>query len=104
MAEVSQAFFKHSPHTNSISNSAILCNNYISLLSEEEAKLAVLEILRNLFVLIDIYCIFVLSLHIESTNSMTKMFSFMLSFDQNLSQVWFIDALNLASKLQYFNF
>jgi len=30
----SQAFFKHSPHTNSISNSAILRNNYISLLSD----------------------------------------------------------------------
>jgi len=29
-----QAFFKHSPHTNSISNSAILRNNYISLLSD----------------------------------------------------------------------
>ena len=29
-----QAFFKCSPHTNSISNSAILHNNYISLLSE----------------------------------------------------------------------
>ena len=28
-----QAFFKHSLHTNSISNSAILRNNYISLLS-----------------------------------------------------------------------
>ena len=27
-------FLKHSPHTNSISNSAILCNNYISLLSD----------------------------------------------------------------------
>ena len=33
LAEESQAFFKHSPHTNSISNSAILHNNYISLLS-----------------------------------------------------------------------
>ena len=33
-AEESQAFFKHSPHTNSISNSAILRNNYISLLSD----------------------------------------------------------------------
>ena len=33
LAEESQAFFKHSPHTNTISNSAILCNNYISLLS-----------------------------------------------------------------------
>ena len=29
-----QAFFKHSQHTNSISNSAILRNNYISLLSD----------------------------------------------------------------------
>jgi len=29
-----QAFFKHSPHTNSISNSEILCNNYVSLLSD----------------------------------------------------------------------
>ena len=27
-------FFKHSPHTNCISNSAILCNNYILLLSD----------------------------------------------------------------------
>ena len=27
-------FFKHSPHTNSISNSAILSNNYILLLSD----------------------------------------------------------------------
>jgi len=33
LAEESQAFFKHSPHTNSISNSAFLPNNYISLLS-----------------------------------------------------------------------
>jgi len=32
--ESDQAFFKHSPHTNYISNSAILCNNYISLLSD----------------------------------------------------------------------
>ena len=29
-----QAFFNHSPHTDSISNSAILRNNYISLLSD----------------------------------------------------------------------
>ena len=29
-----QAFFKHSPHANSISNSTILRNNYISLLSD----------------------------------------------------------------------
>ena len=29
LAEESQAFFKLSQHTNSISNSAILCNNYI---------------------------------------------------------------------------
>ena len=29
-----QAFFKHSLHTNCISNSAILCKNYISSLSE----------------------------------------------------------------------
>jgi len=28
LAEESQACFKHSLHTNSISNSAILCNNY----------------------------------------------------------------------------
>ena len=28
------SLFEHSPHTNSISNSAILCNNYISLLSD----------------------------------------------------------------------
>jgi len=34
LAEGSQACFKHSPHTNSISNSAILRNNYISLLSD----------------------------------------------------------------------
>jgi len=34
LAEESQAFFKHSPHTNRISNSAILRNNYISLLSD----------------------------------------------------------------------
>ena len=34
LAEESQAFFKHSPHTNSISNSAILHNIYISLLSD----------------------------------------------------------------------
>ena len=34
LAEESQDFFKHSPHTNSISNSAILRNNYISLLSD----------------------------------------------------------------------
>jgi len=33
-AEESQAFFKHSPHTNRISNSSILRNNYISLLSD----------------------------------------------------------------------
>ena len=32
--EESLAFFKHSLHTNSISNSAILHNNYISLLSD----------------------------------------------------------------------
>ena len=34
LAEESQAFFKCSPHTNSISNSAILRNNYILLLSD----------------------------------------------------------------------
>jgi len=34
LAEESQAFFKCSPHTKSISNSAILHNNYISLLSD----------------------------------------------------------------------
>ena len=34
LAEESQAFFKHSQHTNSISTSAILRNNYISLLSD----------------------------------------------------------------------
>ena len=34
LAEELQAFFKHSPHTNSISNSATLRNNYISLLSD----------------------------------------------------------------------
>ena len=34
LAEESQAFFKLSQHTNSISNSAILRNNYISLLGD----------------------------------------------------------------------
>jgi len=34
LAEESQAFFKQSVHTNSISNSAILHTNYISLLSD----------------------------------------------------------------------
>ena len=34
LAEESQAFFKHSLHTNSISNSAILRNHYILLLSD----------------------------------------------------------------------
>jgi len=34
LAEESQALFKHSLHTNCISNSAILHNNYISLLSD----------------------------------------------------------------------
>jgi len=34
LAEESQAFFKLSQHTNSISNSANLHNNYISLLSD----------------------------------------------------------------------
>ena len=34
LAEESQAFFKLSQHTNSISNSTILRNNYISLLSD----------------------------------------------------------------------
>jgi len=34
LAEESQAFFKLSQHTNSISNSAILHNKYISLLSD----------------------------------------------------------------------
>jgi len=34
LAEELQAFFKHSPHTNSISNSAILRNNLILLLSD----------------------------------------------------------------------
>jgi len=36
LAGESQAFFKHSQHTNGISNSAILSlhNNYISLLSD----------------------------------------------------------------------
>jgi len=33
-----QAFFEHSPHTNSISNSAIFCNNYISLLKVQWFK------------------------------------------------------------------
>jgi len=35
VAEESQAFFKRSPHTNCISNSAILRNNYILLLSSK---------------------------------------------------------------------
>jgi len=34
LAEESLSFFEHSPHTNSVSNSAILHNNYISLLSD----------------------------------------------------------------------
>ena len=34
LAEESQAFFKHSLDTNSVSSSAILWNNYISLLSD----------------------------------------------------------------------
>ena len=34
LAEELQAFFKHSPYTNNISNSATLRNNYISLLSD----------------------------------------------------------------------
>jgi len=34
LAEESLTFFKHSPHTNSISISAILHNSYISLLSD----------------------------------------------------------------------
>ena len=34
LSEESQASFKHSPHTNSISNSAILHNNYISLVGD----------------------------------------------------------------------
>ena len=34
----SQAFFKHSPLTNSIPNSAILRNNYISLLKVQSSK------------------------------------------------------------------
>jgi len=34
LAEESQDFFKHSLHTNGISNSAILRYNYISLLSD----------------------------------------------------------------------
>jgi len=42
-----QAFFKHSPHTNSISNSAILCNNYISLLSDLCACVHVKKIWRR---------------------------------------------------------
>jgi len=33
-AVLAQAFFKHSPHTNSITNSATLRKNYISLLSD----------------------------------------------------------------------
>ena len=38
LAEESQAFFKLSQHTNSISNSAILCNNYISLLIKVQSS------------------------------------------------------------------
>jgi len=38
LAEESRAFFKHSLHTNSISNSAILRNNYISLLRFKGSK------------------------------------------------------------------
>jgi len=34
LAEESQGLFKHSSHTSSISNSEILCNNYISVLSD----------------------------------------------------------------------
>jgi len=34
LPEESQAFFKHPPHTNSISNSASLRNNYILLLCD----------------------------------------------------------------------
>ena len=49
LAEESQAFFKHSQHTNSISNSAILRNNYISLLGdlcacEEEEEVVVVVV------------------------------------------------------------
>ena len=42
LAEESQAFFKHSPLTNSIPNSAILSNNYISLLKVQSSKFKVL--------------------------------------------------------------
>jgi len=38
LAGESQAFFKHSPLTNSIPNSAILRSNYISLLKVQSSK------------------------------------------------------------------
>ena len=41
LAEESQAFFNHSPLTNSIPNSAILSNNYISLLKVQGSKFKV---------------------------------------------------------------
>ena len=48
---VSQAFFKHSPYTNSICNSAFLCNNYISVLSDLCAcvQLYTIEFWNNYF-------------------------------------------------------
>ena len=42
LAGESQAFFKHSPLTNSIPNSAILRNNYISLLKVQSSKFKVI--------------------------------------------------------------
>ena len=43
----SQAFFKHSPLTNSIPNSAILRNNNISLLKVQSSKFKVLARMRT---------------------------------------------------------
>ena len=47
LAEESQAFFKHSPLTNSIPNAAILSNNYISLLKVQSSKFKVLVRMRT---------------------------------------------------------
>ena len=41
LAEESQAFIKHSPHTNSISNLTILSNNYSSLQKVQSSKFKV---------------------------------------------------------------
>ena len=43
----SQAFFNHSPLTNSIPNSAILRNNYISLLKVQSSKFKVIVRMRT---------------------------------------------------------